>query len=93
VQRASRTDNQPSAHRPPCTANTSHLQLCARTSQYFALVYLVRGFPKFNSSAQGKDDSDTDLNDSNQGFYHGSAWVGKRNMMMMSLICSCRNKK
>jgi hypothetical protein len=45
------------------------------------------------SSARGKDDSDTDLNDSDQGFYRGSAWVGKHNMMMMSLICSCRNKK
>jgi hypothetical protein len=45
------------------------------------------------SSERGKDDSDTDLNDSDQGFYRCSAWVGKRNMMMMSLICSCRNKK
>jgi hypothetical protein len=38
-----RTDNQPAAHRPPRTAHTSHLQLCAHASQYFALVYLVRG--------------------------------------------------
>jgi hypothetical protein len=38
VQRATRTDNQPAAHRPQRTAHTSHLQLCARASQYFALV-------------------------------------------------------
>jgi hypothetical protein len=50
VQRAARTDNQPAVHRPPRTAHTSHMQLCARASQYFALVYLVRvlTFTKFN---------------------------------------------
>ena len=43
VQRAARIYNQPAAHRPQRTAHTSHLQLCAHASQYFALVSLVRG--------------------------------------------------
>jgi hypothetical protein len=38
VQRHARTDNQPAAHGPPRTEHTSHLQLCARASQYFVLV-------------------------------------------------------
>jgi hypothetical protein len=38
VQRATRTDNQPAAHRPPRTTHTSHLQRCAHASQYFVLV-------------------------------------------------------
>jgi hypothetical protein len=35
VQRATRTDNQPAAHRPQRTAHTSHLQLCT----CFAVLY------------------------------------------------------